>query len=457
MRLSFCLAARGPDLSTTRPKPFVNRRLSSPWRPGRRLWVFLALFLVALFFAWWLFHKPQAAPVKRSVPVSVTQATVGSMPVQLKSIGNTTPINSVSIKSLVSGQIIAIHFREGQFVTAGQLLFNIDPRALEAALQGAQADVANKQALVQQAAAAITKDQAALVQAQANKARDIATANNAIIEAKRYASLARVGAVSTEQYQQYQTTSISAQATVKADQAVIGNVQAMIKADRASLNAAKAQLAQSVASENNARVQLSYANITAPISGLAGNLQVLKGNVVQADNQTLVTVNQIYPIEVSLTVPEQQFSEVRHYAASGTVAARAYGATGGLLASNGTLVFENNQVDTTTGTVMLKAVFPNSEQNLWPGQFVNVVLTLTTIPRAVVVPERCVQTGQDGLFIWVVRSNHTVHMQPVTVGQSSKGMTAITSGIRSGTTVVTDGQMQLSEGTLVSISQMKGL
>jgi len=456
-------------MSTVRPSPIAGRRhpeAPSDYR-NRRYIIFGAIVIVLLLLAWWILHPRQQQPAVHALPVSVVTVKLEDMPVQLKSIGTVTPINSVAVKSHVSGQIMAVHFREGQLVKAGQLLFSIDPRPLQAALGQAQADVLNKQAVVAQAQAAITKDQALLVQAQANKAKDIAQANNALVEANRYLGLVKQGAVSREQYETYRTNAVSARATVQADQANIANIQAVIKADRANLLAARAQLAASGAGLRNAQVQLGYASVTAPISGLAGNMQVLAGNLVRADQDTLVTVNQIAPIYVSLTVPDQQFNDVRNYAARGTVTSQAYAPNGGVIESDGHLVFANNQVDTATGTVLLKAVFANTLQKLWPGQFVNMLLTLSVTPHVAVVPDRAVQVGQNGKFVWVVkehagshppsRPDHTVYMQPVVVGQSVKGMTAILSGLRANQLVVTDGQLQLHDGAHVSFSHMQGL
>jgi len=418
--------------------------------------ILAAVLVILCPLVWALFHQSQ--PVKTlPIPVTVTTVMQQDVPLELKSIGTVTPINSVAVKSHVAGEILSTHFHEGQLVKAGDLLFTIDARPLEDALGQARADVLSKQALVAQAKAAIQKDQAALVQAQANKAKDVAVANNAAVEEKRYANLAKQGAVSLEQSQQFGTTGISAQATVAADQAAIGSAQAVISADRATVLGAQAEVSSSIAAMRNAEVQLSYTNVSAPISGMAGNIQVLNGNQVKQDTDTLVTVNQLAPIDVSLTVPQQQFRQVHTYASGGALVAMAYAETGGLLAKKGELIFENNTVDTTTGTVLMKARFKNTKQKLWPGQFVNIVLTLTVTKNAVVVPDRVVQTGQNGTFVWIIKPDSTAVMQAVKTAQSVKGYTVISSGLSPKMTVVTDGQLQLVKGSKVSVSQIKGL
>jgi membrane fusion protein, multidrug efflux system len=444
---------------TTKPITSVISRWSQTPAKQRlgRLAILAGILTVSCLLMWWLFHQKGPAVTEQAIPVAVTTVTQQSVPLVLKSIGTVTPINSVAVKSHVAGQILETKFKEGQLVTAGQPLFTIDPRPLQDALGQAKADVLSKQAIVAQARAAIVKDQASVVQAQADKARDAATANNATVDAKRYSNLGKQGAVTTEQAQQMQSTATSARATVAADQAAIGSSQATTNADRATLLGAQAEVSASQAAQQDAEVQLSYTQVSAPISGLAGNIQVLNGNLVRQDTDTLVTINQIAPIYVSLTVPQQQFRQVQTYASAGPIAAEAYAETGGLLAKNGKLVFENNTVDTTTGTVLLKALFDNTTQKLWPGQFVNVVLTLAVTQNAFVVPDRAVQTGQNGSYVWVIKPDNTAVMQIVTTAQSVNGFTVIPTGLTANTTVVTDGQLQLRTGAKVSLSPLKGL
>lgn len=438
-------------------RPTVHETVAAPGRRRRRYYIIAAgtLILALLLF---MFSQKQAPPrPKKQPPVVVDIVRMQNVPVTLRSIGSVTAMNSVSVKPHVNGQIMQTYFREGQPVTAGQLLFSIDPRPLQASLMQQQADVQSKTALVAQAQAAIGKDQAMLAQARANVQKDQAIAANAEVEANRYELLSREGAVSREQADQYRTTAFSAKATVKADQANVGNVQAAIAADRANLLSAKAQVAQSRAVLQNANVQLSYTQIRSPISGIAGSIQILTGNVVRADTDVLVTINQIEPINVNLTVPEQQFDDVRRYSGAGPIPAQAFDSQGALIASSGRLMFQNNTVDPTTGTVLLKVLFDNSQARLWPGQFVNTLLTLTTIPNAIVVPSQAVQTGPDGPFIWMLKPDNTVYMQPVQTGQTTGDLTVITKGVLPGQKIITDGQLQLAPKTKVTISKMRGM
>lgn len=440
-----------------RTRPTVREIASTPGPRRRRYYIIAAgvLILAVLLFA---FAQRQTPPKpQKQVPVVVDVVRMQTVPITLRSIGSVTAMNSVSVKPHVNGQIMQTFFKEGQPVTAGQLLFSIDPRPLEAALSQQKADAQSKSALVAQAKAAISKDEALLAQAKANVQKDQAIAANAEVEAKRYELLAKEGAVSREQADQYRTTAFSAKATVKADQAIVGNVKASIEADRANLMSAKAQLAQSQAAVQNAEVQLSYSQIRSPISGIAGNIQILTGNVVRADTDVLVTINQIQPINVNLTVPERQFDDVRRYSGAGAILAEAYDSQGNPIASNGRLMFENNTVDSTTGTVLLKVMFDNSLTRLWPGQFVNTVLTLSTIPNAIVVPSQAVQTGPNGQFIWMLKADNTVYMQAVETGQTSGNMTVITKGVVPGQKIITDGQLQLAPNTKVTISKMRGM
>jgi multidrug efflux system membrane fusion protein len=427
----------------------ANRRFSR-----RKLIVFaVGLLLIGLvLFAW--MNSTREHKINKSVTVSVGIVQTRDVPVLLRSIGTVTAVNSVAIKPHLNGQIMQVFFREGQPIAEGQPLFSIDPRPLQATVLQQRADVQSKAALVAQAQAAIGKDQAVLEQANANIEKDKAIAANAQVEANRYALLSRQGAVSLEQAEQYRTTATAAYATARADQAAATNAKALITADRANLLSAKAQLAGSQAQLQNAMVQLGYTQIRSPISGIAGNIQILKGNVVRQDTDVLVTINQIQPINVNLTIPEQQFTDLRRYAAAGPILGEVFDTQGHAIASGGRLIFENNTVEPTTGTVLLKITFPNSDNRLWPGQFVNTVLTLSVIPHAIVVPSQAVQTGLNGTFIWMIKPDNTVYMQPVTTGDTSGDVTLIKSGVRPGQKIIVDGQLQLAPGAHVKVSKM---
>ncbi len=363
------------------------------------------------------------------------------------------PINSVSIKARAGGNLIGVHFKEGRFVHIGDLLFTIDQRTVRAALNQAESEVAKQKALVEQAKAAVEKDEASLLQSKANLVRDLAQNRQAGKEADRYLDLSKQGAVSNEQAEQLRTTFLSTAAVVKSGEAAIKNAQAVINADKAIVRSAQAQHASARAGLENARVQLDYTSITAPISGRTGNLQVLLGNNVRPSEDVLVTINQISPIYVQFSVPQLQFAAVQQYGQVGELLATATRPNGKPLAQGGRVTFTDNAVDSTSGTVKVKAVFDNSTSQLWPGQYVDIVLTLTTLHDATVVPSQAVQNGQSGQFVWVLKADKTVHMQPVVTGPVVADSVTISSGLHPGELVVTDGQLQLTENSKVKVSE----
>ncbi len=417
----------------------------------RRPWIVAAVAVFFLIF-WTLTHLPaRHAAVAPGAPVVVAQALDRAMPLQLRAIGNVSPINSVQVKSRVDGHVVQIHFKEGDFVKKGTPLFTIDPRPEQASLIEAQADVLKAEAGVTQAQATIQRDRASLLQVQANKEKDVASARYAATEATRYKTLQKQGAVSLEQAQEMATNAKTSADTVKADDAVIQNTMATITADQASLKNAQSQVLSAKAALKNAHVQLGYTDIVSPIDGRTGIIQVLLGNIVRAEQDTLVSVNQIAPIDVLFSVPEDTLGQIRRYSSVGTVGAHAFGQKGNLLANGGSLIFLNNAVDPQTGTIQIKARFPNENNILWPQEFVNILLTLTVEPHRTIVPNSAVQNGQQGDFVWIVRPDNTAEMRAVQTAQSVKGWTVITSGVRPGERVVTDGQLQLSPGSKVSI------
>lgn len=384
-----------------------------------------------------------------AAPVTTAIASVSDIPVQVRSIGNVTPMNSVAVKARIGGRVVSIHFKEGQFVKHKDLLFTIDPRPLRAEYAKAQSDVMKQEAVIAQSKAAIAKDKATLLQVKANLTKDRALAKLAEVQAVRFGALAKAGAVSEVEAERRATDKQSTAAIVEADEAGIETAEAQILADEANLQNAHAQFDSAVATLENARVQLNYTTVNAPISGRTGKILVLQGNNVRSDEEVLVNINQIAPIYVEFAIPDTQFAQVQKYGQNTMVAEAILNAQGE--SKEGKITFTDNTVDSTTGTVKLKAVFSNEDSALWPGKYVDVILTLTTLHNAISVPDQAIQTGQSGQFVWTIVDNKA-HIQIVTTGPSVDGRTAITKGVRAGETVVTDGQIQLSEGAKVQIT-----
>lgn len=373
------------------------------------------------------------------VPVTVAPVVQRDVPVQIRAIGNVQALATVSVLSMLNGEVTEVAFSEGQEVAAGALLFRIDRRPLEAALLQTQATLAQHQAMVKQA--------------ESNLARDQVQLNNAKVEEERYRKLVDGGYIAREQYDQIRTTELSMAATLEADRAAVETAKALVRADEAAVE--------------NARVQLSYTEIRAPIGGRTGNLLLHQGNVVKANDvgNPMVVINRIHPIYVAFSVPEAQLEEIKRYRAAGELPVEASmtstGAAGpgtaagtpGAAASvvRGRLTFINNTVDATTGTIQLKATFENTENMLWPGQFVNVALTLTRQPGALLVPSQAVQSGQQGSFVFVVKGDQTVEARPVTPGIADGRDVVIGRGLAAGERVVTDGQLRLVPGARVDV------
>ncbi len=332
---------------------------------------------------------------QRVVPVKIGDVTQQNVPVQINAIGNVEAYNTVSVKALVGGEIIEVNFREGQDVRQGNLLFQIDPRPYEAALK----------------------------QAEGALARDIAQAKNAEEQAKRYEILVQKDYVSRDQYDQLRANSDALSAAVQADKANV----------------------------DNARLQLAYCTIKSPIDGRVGSVLINKGNVVKANDLAMVTINKISPIYVTMSVPEQNLSEIKKYMAGGTLQVEAIIPGDEKRPAQGVLTFVNNTVDTATGTIQLKATFENRDRRLWPGQFVNAVVTLTTQRNAVVMPSAALQAGQQGQYVFVIKPDFTVESRPVVIARSSGEIAVVTQGVKPGEKVVTDGQLNLIQGSRVEV------
>ncbi|TCO40903.1 efflux RND transporter periplasmic adaptor subunit [Dokdonella fugitiva] len=339
---------------------------------------------------------PQPAPA----PVVVVAAATRDMPVLANAPGNVEAINSVAVKSLVDGQLLESFVKDGADVSAGQLLFRIDPRPAQAALQ---------QALAQQA-----KDQATLAQARS--------------QVKRYEDLAAKGYLSADQMEQYRTNLEAARASVKVDEA---NVAA-------------------------ARVALSYTDIHAPLAGRIGRILIQPGNVVKAnDTNPLVTINQIEPIYVNFSLPSALLGRVQAAQKAAPLIARA-SVVGIDEPVEGKVAFIDNAVDTSTGTVRLRAEFPNTGHVLWPGQLVGVSLTIGHDPDAIVVPARAVQNGPDGAYVFVVHSDQTAEQRSVGVARVVAGEAVIERGLAAGETVVVDGQSRVEDKAAVKVMPASG-
>ena len=372
--------------------------------------------------------KPtRGAAASPPVPVTAADAVEKTVPIQLTAVGNATAYTTVGIKAQVSGQLVQVHFKEGQDVKKNDLLFTIDRRPFEAALRQAEAALRQRQAEVEQAIA--------------NLERDTAQLANARVQERRYRELVTRELVAREQYDQLQTNLAAMEATVQADRAAVDNAKASERAAQANVD--------------NATLQLAYTEIRAPIDGRTGNLLVQNGNVVKAnDDNPMVVINQVHPIYVSFAVPEQFLGDIKKYRAEGRLHVEVRPPHEAQTLARGELTFINNAVDQTTATIQLKATFANADNALWPGQFLDVVLTLTS-RTAIVVPSHAIQPGQQGPFVFVVKADATVESRPVVPGTRLGAETIIEQGVRPGERVVTDGQIRLVPGAKVEVRPTK--
>jgi multidrug efflux system membrane fusion protein len=381
------------------------------------------------------------------VPVVTATAQLENLPLEIHNIGNVEAYSVVNVIAQVGGQLTDVHFTQGQDVRKGDLLFKIDPRSYQAQLAQAEANVNRDQSQVAAATANLRKDMAAQKQAEAALKRDQATQKYADVEVNRYGSLVQEGAVSKEQADQVKTTSDTAGATVMADAAAIDNAKAVVSSDQAAVQTANATWQADKAAAENLRVQLGYTEIRSPINGRTGSLNVYQGNVVRANDTTpLVTINQIQPIYVTFSVPESHLAEVRTANSKGTLKVTARLNGDKREPQSGQLTFIDNTVDKTTGTIRLRATFPNQTEVLWPGQFVDVVLNLPGSVPQVVVPSQAVQSDQAGQSVYVVQPDNTVKSVVVEVQRNHGDSSVIKKGLKPGDVVVIDGQMKLAPG-----------
>jgi multidrug efflux system membrane fusion protein len=337
--------------------------------------------------------QPKSAP---SVPVTAAAVSLKEVAFRLYAIGNVEPYTSVAVKARVDGQIVGVRFKEGDLIHKGAILFEIDPRPFVASLD----------------------------QAKANRAKDTAQLERAKTQDTRYQDLLAQKFISQDAYEQVKATLKTTEAAVRADDAAI----------------------------ETAQLQLEFATIRAPIDGYAGRIMIQQGNLVKAnDANPLVTLNQIVPVYSSFAVPEQNLAQIRQHQSAGDLIVQATLPNTTHPPVTGRLSFIDNAADMTTGTIKLKAEFPNNDTALWPGQFVNVVLTLYRQKDAIVVPSVAVQNGPNGSYVFVVKSDQTVELRNIKVARNEGDDAVVASGLSAGEQVVTVGQLRLAPGSKVTI------
>ena len=352
--------------------------------------------LLAAFAALAAACRKDAPPPRPTVPVTVAAVEQRSVPQEISAIGTVTPIQTVAVRGQVSGTLLKVAFQEGDEVQSGQLLFQIDPRPFQAALDMAQANLA--------------KDRAQLV--------------NARQQVTRYQQLVQNNLATEEQFDQLKANADAAEAAIVADSAAV----------------------------QTARLNLEYTTIKAQIAGRTGSLLLREGNLVPVNGATpLVVVNQIRPIAVSFSVPQKYLDDIQRFSARGHLAVEIRPTEDTSAVQLGTLTFINNQVDTTTGTIQLKATFANADRKLWPGEFVAARLVLNVERDVLTIPSQAVMTGQSGSYVYLVNPDRSVRTQEVTVGRSAGDFVVIEKGLARGQMVVTDGQLRLVPGAKVEV------
>jgi multidrug efflux system membrane fusion protein len=357
-----------------------------------------------------------------AAPVVTTKVAEKDVPVDLAAIGNVEAYATISVRSQVTGQLQDIAFREGDFVKKNDLLFTLDRRPFEAALQQADAN--------------LTRDKALLAQSEAQLARDASNAEYQQLAAERQATLTERGIISKDQAQQ---------ARAQADATA-----AVVKADKAAIESARAQLVAQGSAVEAARVNLSYTAIRSPIDGRSGGLSVKVGGLVTANNTELITIARVEPVYVTFAVPAVHLPTIKNHMKTASLPVIAVPQDAEAQPATGKLAFVDNAVDMTTDTIKLKATFDNPDRRLWPGQFARVTLRLDTLPHATVVPSQAVQTGQDGQYVFVVKDDSTVEQRTIVPGQRVGDDVVVQKGLTTGETVVTEGQLRLEAGTRVT-------
>ena len=353
-----------------------------------------------------------------AVPVSVAMAEEESVPNEVHVVGTVEASSVIQVKSQISGTLEKVDFEEGADVKPGDLLFEIDKRPYTEALR--------------QAEAALARDNANLKQAQANVNKDLANSKSLEADAQRFATLAKEGIVARNQNEQAQAAAEANRAAIQADQAAAESFKAAMDNDRAAIDRAK--------------LDLTYCEIRSSGAGRAGNLLVHAGNIVTANTTSLVVINKLEPIWVSFGLPEEYLTAVRRIHSQRPMSVDAAPQDNSAPSDHGTLAVIDNTVDTQSGTIKLKATFTNAKRTLWPGQFVNVTITLDTQAHAVVIPSEAVQPGQKGQMVYVVKQDQTVEPRNVKAGVTHGAKVVIETGLAVGETVVTDGQLRLFPG-----------
>jgi multidrug efflux system membrane fusion protein len=345
--------------------------------------------------------KQQAAPTARPpASVVVGKVTQKTMPVEVTAVGNVEAISTISIRAQVAGEVQKVHFQEGDFVTKGQVLFTIDPRPYEAAL----------------------------AQAKAALARDKATDVYNRAQAKRYKTLFDQGVIPAEQVDSFTSAADASDAVVNSDEAAI----------------------------KTAELNVEYCTIDSPIDGRTGAVMVKAGNLVKVADVPIVVINQVNPIYVNFTVPQQYWPDIKEHVDRGALHVMATIPQDAGQPVQGTLTFVDNVVDSTTGTIHLRGTFENQRNRLWPGLYVNILLTLSEQSNATVVPAHSVITTQQGSYVYVVKSNNTVEQRTVMPARTIGDETVVDKGLRPGETIVTDGQINLIPGAKVEAKNASG-
>jgi len=358
----------------------------------------IAVALFAYFGAEIRANERKAPKGPPAVPVTVEPVVQQLVPFRIQAIGNVEAYSTVALKARVDGQIVEVGFKEGEEVKKRQILFKIDPRPYEATLR----------------------------QAEANALRDAAASEQARSQERRYQELLDKNFVSKEAYAQIRTNATTAEATARASQAGL----------------------------DNAKLNLEYCTIRAPIEGYVGKIQIQMGNLVKAnDVNSLVVINQVHPIYVNFAITEQRLMQVRQYMAASSLAVEALASGSDQATATGVLIFVDNAVDPSTGTIRLRARFPNKENNLWPGQFVGVSVRLFEQPDAIVIPSTAVQTGPEGQYVYVVGQDLVADVRKIEVQRNEGDQAIVAKGLTKGERVVTRGQLRLGPKTRVQISK----